>query len=170
MTFEVGGLGCWNGCVQSEKPGKGLRVQEEWLRESTALRRIRRKHEDETRRSCGVSGTEGAQEHNLVTVNKNQKQVSGQFTGMVITCSMSSGGYMVYRLVMNDWPANKLKGLLSDCPDVSHSVSESGWHWDRDRRIGQDPTWFASYPAGSMRRSRAACITQIGRASCRERV
>lgn len=64
--------------------------------------RIRRKHEDETRRSCGVSGTEGAQEHNLVTANKNQKQVSGQFTGMVITCSMSSCGYMVYRLVMND--------------------------------------------------------------------
>jgi len=74
MPFDGGGVECWNGCVESEKPGKGWRVQVEWLRESTALRRIRRKHEDEMRRSCGVWGSEGAQEHNLVTANTNQNR------------------------------------------------------------------------------------------------
>ena len=34
---------------------------------STALRQIRRKHEDEMTPRCGVSGTKGAHEHHLVT-------------------------------------------------------------------------------------------------------
>jgi len=96
-------VGCWIGDGVFQEPGKRFRHQGGWLKVSTALRQIRRKHEDEMKPRCGVSGTKGAHKHHLVTAKQLQTQVSDQFTGTGLGPGVQEVGMGICGFELGGW-------------------------------------------------------------------